>query len=104
MQRAPFLSAKAKPRLDGRRRALVRLSCDQDCALAVRLTGRLGSKRTLKGPLVRRTLAARRVISLRLRLPRRPKGRLKTVWIVGNVRNAAGVRAVKLPVRLRSPR
>ncbi len=99
-QRAPFLSAQVTPRLDGRRRALVRLSCDQDCSLAVRLTGRLGSKRTLKGPLVRRTLAARRVISLRLRLPRKPNGRLKTVWIVGSVRNAAGVRSVKLPVRL----
>ena len=38
---------------------------------------------------------------MRLRLPAKPRGTLRTVWITGRVRNAAGdVRAVKLPVRL----
>ena len=37
---APFLTARATPRLDRRRRALVRLSCDQACTFAVRLTAR----------------------------------------------------------------
>ncbi len=104
LQRAPFLSARAIPRLDGRRRARVRVSCDQDCTLAVRLTGRLRSKRALKGPLARRTLVARQVVSVRLRLPKKPHGRVKTVWIIGSVRNAVGVRSVKLPVRLTRPR
>ena len=49
----------------------------------------------------KRTLVAGRVLSLRLRLPTKPKGKLKTVWITGIVRNAAGEsRSVKLPVRL----
>ena len=42
---APFLTARATPRLDRRRRVLVRLACDQDCSLSVRLTARLRSRR-----------------------------------------------------------
>jgi hypothetical protein len=41
------------------------------------------------------------VLSLHLRLPTEPRGAVKTVWITGRVRNAAGdTRAVKLPVSL----
>ncbi len=54
--RAPFLSARATPRLDRRRRTLVRLSCDQPCSIAVRLTARLRSRRTIKGPQVKRNV------------------------------------------------
>ena len=99
---APFLTARATPRLDRRRRTLVRLSCDQACSLTVRLQARLrSSKRTLKGPQVRRSLPARAMLAVRLRLPTKPRGTLRTVWITGRVRSAAGdTRAVKLPVRL----
>jgi hypothetical protein len=101
VRRAPFLSARATPRLDSRRRALAQLSCDQDCTIVVRLTGRLVSKRTLNGPQLRRSVKAGGVLSLRLRLPLKPRGKVKTVWVTGRVRNAAGdVRTVKLPVRL----
>ena len=55
---APFLTARATPRLDRRRRTLVRLSCDQTCSLTVRLEARLrSSKRTLKGTAVKRSIA-----------------------------------------------
>ena len=101
-RRAPFLSARARPRLDRRRRATVRLSCEQACSISVRLTARLRSRRTLRGPVVRRSIAAGRVLSVRLRLPAKPRSAPKTVWITGSVRNAAGdVRTVKLPVTLR---
>jgi hypothetical protein len=101
VRRAPFLSARATPRLDRRRRTLAQLSCDQDCSLVVRLTARLRSKRTLNGPQVKRSVAAGRVLSLHLRLPTKPRGTVKTVWITGRVRNATGdARTVKLPVRL----
>jgi hypothetical protein len=97
--RAPFLSARAKPRLDRHRRTRVRLSCDAPCRIAVRLTARVRHvKRRLRGRVVRRTLAARRVVSVRLKLPRRPRGHVRSVWITGTVRNAAGSRRVKLPV------
>lgn len=98
---APFLTARAVPRLSHRRRAVVRLRCDQACSLAVRLTARLREpKRTLTGPLARRTLATGEELTLRLRLPRKPRGALRSVWITGRVSNAAGdVRTVKLPVR-----
>ena len=99
--RAPFLTARATPRLDRRRRVLVRLSCDQDCSLTVRLEGRLrSSKRTFHGTQLKRSIGARRVLTVRLRLPSKPRGQLRTVWITGRVRNAAGqARAVRLPVR-----
>jgi Bacterial Ig domain/WD40-like Beta Propeller Repeat len=101
VQRAPFLSARAKPRIDRRRRVRVRLACDQNCTVALRLTARLQSKRTLRGTVVRRSLVTGRVVALRLRLPSKPRTRLKTVWITGTVTNAAGLRrSVKLPVTL----
>jgi hypothetical protein len=99
--RSPFLSARATPRLDRGRRTRVELSCDQDCSIVVRLTARLRSQRTLDGPQLKRSAKAGQVFSVRLRLAARPRGAVKTVWITGRVRNAAGdVRAVKLPVRL----
>jgi hypothetical protein len=101
-RRAPFLSARARPRLDRRRRTTVRLSCDQACAISVRLTARLRSGRTLRGPVVRRSIAAGRVLSVRLRLPAKPRSRPKTVWITDRVRSVAGdVRSVRLPVTIR---
>lgn len=101
VQSAPFLSARATPRLDRRRTTLVRLSCDQDCSLAVRLSAKLRTNKTFTGPQVKRELVAPRVLTLRLRLPVKPRGTIKTVWVIGRVRNAAGaVRSVKLPVRL----
>lgn len=100
VHRAPFVNARAKPRIDRRRRVRVRLSCDQDCTVALRLTARLNkSKRTLRGSVVRRSLESGRVVSLRLRLPRKPRAKLKTVWITGTVSNAQGLRRrVRLPV------
>jgi hypothetical protein len=101
VQGAPFLSARATPRLDRKRTALVKLACDQDCSLAVHLTAKLRTKRTFTGPQVTRSLVASRVLTLRLRLPAKPRGTIKTVWVVGRVRNAAGdVRNVRLPVSL----
>ncbi|HET6548580.1 MAG TPA: hypothetical protein VFG79_09005, partial [Solirubrobacter sp.] len=80
-------------------------SCDAPCRIAVRLTARVRHvKRRLRGRVVRRTLAARRVVSVRLRLPRRPRGHVRSVWITGTVRNAAGSRRVKLPVAARRRR
>ncbi len=100
--RAPFLSARATPRLDSKRTTLVKLACDQDCRFEVRLTARLhSSKKLLKGTLVKRSLNAGHVLSLRLRLPRKPKGTAKTVWVTGSVSNASGQsRSIKLPVAL----
>jgi len=101
VQGAPFLSASAKPRLDRKRTTLARVSCDQDCSMAVRLSATLRTRKTFTGPQVRRTIRAKQVVRLRLRLPAKPRGTLKTVWITGRVRNAAGdARRVKLPVRL----
>jgi hypothetical protein len=101
VQGAPFLSATATPRLDRRRRTLVKVTCDQDCSLTVRLSAKLRTRRTFTGPLVKRTIMAKRVVRLRLRLPLKPRGTLKTVWVTGQVRNQAGAtRGVKLPVRL----
>jgi hypothetical protein len=100
--RAPFLTARATPKLDRQRTTLVKLQCDQACSFELRLTGQLKkSKKTLKGTLAKHSLASGRELSLRLRLPTKPKGTLKTVWITGTVRNAAGeARSVRLPVRL----
>jgi hypothetical protein len=99
LQRAPFLNARAKPRIDRRRRVRARLSCDQDCTVALRLTARLRTKRTVRGNVVRHSLESGRVVAVRLRLPRKPLGRLKTVWITGTVTNTDGLRRrVKLPV------
>ena len=96
------LTARVAPRLDRKRKTLVKLACDQDCSFEVRLTGTLKKpKKTLRGTVLKRTLRAGQVLSVRLRLPTKPKGRLKSVYVTGTVRNAAGEkRDVKLPVRL----
>jgi hypothetical protein len=104
VRRAPFLNARATPRLDSRGRVLLRASCDQDCTLSLRLTARLRTKRTLQGPVVKHRLVATHVLSLRLHVVKsgaKPpaRSRVKTIWVTGTVRNASGeVRAVKLPV------
>jgi hypothetical protein len=101
VQGAPFLSASATPRLNRRRTTLVKVSCDQDCSFTIRLSAKLRTRKSFAGPKIRRSLTAKQVVRLRLRLPSRPRGRLKTVWVTGKVRNAAGdARRVKLPVRL----
>ena len=80
------------PRLDRRRRALVRLSCDQACTLhgasgspparlQAHAQGHAG--RTARSPPAG-------LLGVRLRLPAKPRGTLRTVWITGRVRNAAG--------------
>ena len=100
--RAPFLTARETPKLDRKRTTLVKLACDQNCSFDVRLTATLKkSKKTFRSATIKRTLAADKVVNLRLRLPTKPKGTLKTVWITGTVRSATGEsRTVKLPVRL----
>ena len=102
VQIAPYLTARATPRLDRRRTTLVKLACDQNCSFAVRLTGTLKRpKKTLRGKRVSKNVAAGQVLRVRLRLPTKPKGKFKSLFITGTVRNAAGQkRAVKLPVRL----
>ncbi|RKQ91327.1 WD40 repeat protein [Solirubrobacter pauli] len=102
---APFLALSVKPRLDRKRTTTARLTCDQPCAFTVRLEGSVRVKkkaRTLKGPALRRSLAPGRVLALKLKLPKKPVGKVRTVWITGTVRGATGVaRAVKLPVTVR---
>ena len=100
---APFLGLRRKPALSRKRSTLARLSCDRACTFTVRLQGTLrGRREPVKGRRVERTLAAGRVLALRLRLPAKPKGRLKTVFITGTVRGETGAaRPVKLPVTVR---
>ena len=62
VQGAPFLSASATPRLDRKRTTLVKVSCDQDCSLAVRLTAKLRTRKTFTGPQVRRSITAKQVV------------------------------------------
>ncbi len=99
---APFLSLRVKPRLDRKRRTTARLSCDQACRFTVRLEGTVRVKKKtkpIKGVVLSRSLTPDRVLALRLRLPAKPAGRVKTVWITGTVTGANGsTRAVKLPV------
>ena len=91
VQGAPFLSARATPRLDRKRTRWCRLSCDQDCSIAVRLTAPLRSQATFTRAAGQALDRGRRQrAALRLRLPTKPRGTLKTVWITGPVRNAAG--------------
>jgi hypothetical protein len=98
---APFVWASATPRLDRRRTTLAKVSCDQDCSFTVQLTATSRTRKTFNGRRNKRSLLAKQVVRLRLRLPSRPRGTLKTVWITGRVRNAAGAaRTVKLPVRV----
>lgn len=102
---APFLALSVKPRLDRKRTTTARLTCDQPCAFTVRLEGSVRVKKkakTLKGPALRRSLTPGRVLALKLKLPRKPAGKVRTVWITGTVRGATGVaRAVRLPVTVR---
>ena len=101
---APFLSARVKPTLDRKRATLVRLACDQACSFTVRLEGTLRGKKKqpFKGKALKRALEPGRVLALRLKLPTKPKGRLKTVFITGTVRGETGAsRPVKLAVAVR---
>ena len=101
---APFLSARVKPALDRKRTTLARLACDQACSFTVRLEGTLRGKKKkpFKGKALKRALTPDRVLALRLKLPAKPKGTLKTVFITGTVRGANGAtRPVKLAVSVR---
>jgi hypothetical protein len=99
---APYLSLRVKPKLDRRRTALARFSCDQRCTFTVRLEAKLKSKkRALKGTRLKRTLEPGRVLAVRLKLPVKPKGKLRSVWITGTVQGTAGSRPVRLPVTSR---
>lgn len=102
---APFLALRVKPRLDRKRTTTARLACDQPCAFTVRLEAGVRVKkrtRTLKGPALRRSLTPDRVLAIKLKLPKKPAGKVRTAWITGTVRGATGVaRAVKLPVTVR---
>lgn len=97
---APYLSLRVKPKLDRKRTALARLSCDQRCTFTVRIEGRMKSRnRAIKGTRLKRTLEPGRILALRLKLPAKPKGTVKSVWITGTVQGADGAsRTVKLPV------
>ena len=48
VRRAPFLSARAAPWLNRRRRTRVRVVCDQDCTLTVRLTATVRRRRAAR--------------------------------------------------------
>lgn len=97
---APFLTATRMPRLNARRQTVVRLTCDQDCTFGVRLTARLRGGKRIQGRRVIRKRAARTELRLRLRLPRKPAGAVKRVWVTGRVTGASGEsRRVRLPVR-----
>lgn len=99
---APFLGLRVKPRLDRKRRTTARLSCDRACSFTVRLEGTVRIKkktRTIRGTALKRSLAADEILALKLRLPAKPAGKLKSAWITGTVRGADGAsRTVKLPV------
>jgi hypothetical protein len=104
---APFLTMRTRPRLDRKRTTIVRLTCDQECSISIRLEGTARVKKkkktkTFRGVVVKRTLLPGRVLALKLKLPAKPTGKLKTAWITGTVRGPSGVsRAVKLPVGIR---
>jgi hypothetical protein len=96
--RAPFLNARAAPRLDKRGRATLRAACDADCRVSLHLTAHAG--KTLNSRTLKRSLKAGRVATLRFTLRHRPKRRVKIAWIVGTVSGAGHSRKVKLPVTL----
>jgi Bacterial Ig domain/WD40-like Beta Propeller Repeat len=96
--RAPFLNARALPRLDRRGRTTLRAGCDRDCRVSLRLTARAG--RTFTSKTVKRSLTAGRVVTLKFTLRHRPRRRVKIAWIVGTVTGAGHRRTVRLPVRL----
>lgn len=99
---APFLSLRARPRLNRKRVTVARLTCDQRCTFSVRLDGKVRVKKktgAIKGAVLKRSLEPGQVLALRLKLPTKPAGTLKTAWITGTVRGATGAgRSVKLPV------
>ena len=70
----------------------------------MRLEGTLRGKKKkpFTGKALKRALTPDRVLALRLKLPAKPKGTLKTVFITGTVRGANGAtRPVKLAVSVR---
>jgi hypothetical protein len=98
--RAPYLTALAAPRLDRRGRGSLRVRCDADCSVALRLVVRLRSHRRIDGRMLKRSLASGRVLTLQLRGPARRL--VRSAWVTGTVADAAGRRRpVKLPVNVR---
>jgi dipeptidyl aminopeptidase/acylaminoacyl peptidase len=97
---APYLSALAAPRLDARGRGTLRVSCDQDCTITLRLVVRLRTHHTITGRALTRTLPAGRALAFQLRAP--PRRRVYSAWVTGTAANPAGAkRSFKIPVALR---
>ncbi len=97
--RAPYLSAVAPPKLDRNGRGWLRVRCDLSCAFSLRLVVRVPGHR-IEGTVLERRLPAGEVLRLRLRGPARR--RIRSAWVTGTVRDAAGLhRAVRIPVDLR---
>src|SRR5262249_49981192 len=94
--RAPFLNARAVPRLDRRGRAPLRAGCDHDCCLSLHLTAHAG--KTFNSKTLKRSLKAGRVATLKFTLRHRPRRRVRIAWIVGTVSGAGHTRKVELPV------
>jgi Bacterial Ig domain/WD40-like Beta Propeller Repeat len=94
--RAPFLNARAVPRLDRRGRTTLRAGCDRDCRVSLHLTARAG--KTFNSKTLKRSLTAGRVVALKFSLRHRPRRRVRIAWIVGTVSGAGHMRKVKLPV------
>jgi hypothetical protein len=94
--RAPFLNARAVPRLDRRGRTTLRASCDRDCRLSLHLTARAG--KTFNSKTLKRTLKAGRVVKLKFKLRHRPRRRVRVAWIAGTVSGAGHARRFKLLV------
>jgi Tol biopolymer transport system component len=98
--RAPYLSAVATPRLDRRGRGWLRVRCDADCSVSLRLVVRLRDDGTIVGRSLARTLAAGHVMQLRLRAP--DSRRLRSAWVRGTVKGRTGrARSVRIPVNVR---
>jgi Tol biopolymer transport system component len=101
--RAPYLSALEAPLLDRRGRGSLRLRCDADCSVRLRLVVRLRSRRRIDGPALERALRAGLVLTLELRGPARRL--IRSAWVTGTVIDAAGRRrSFKIPVSIRSMR
>ena len=104
---APFLSLREPPRLDRRRTVRLRFACDHACTVRLRLEGKVrvrGRKhpKKLRGKSLTKAVPTEGVRTLRLRLPSKPKGTLRSVYITGTVRGANHtLRKVKLPISLR---
>ncbi len=97
---APFLSALAPPRLDRRGRGWLRVRCDLDCTVRLRLTVRLRGHRSIAGRVLERHLAAGALLRLRLRAPQRRS--IRSAWVRGTVTGADGHRrSFRIPANLR---